>query len=267
MNETYYYVADGKSIGPYSIEELMKQPITPDTYVWTNGMTNWQKLSESQSLYERYKQKDILPEIPKVVNIEAEQDKPFFSGKYAENIEEKAKTFQVGCLGFVIFSVIVFLIGLCDKTDNSELLYDDSTEKEVADLSELNPDIQTLNYEIVSHYKSYSTNETVDKDLVFIKVGSCEDAILRNLQQKLQYDRNFPVERGYGLTQKKVFYEFKIFINEVDIVNSDFFDYNKNDMVAVNSYLTHYSNTFCAMLYKANFYDTADENFSMMIRR
>jgi len=255
MNETYYYVADGKSVGPYSIEELMKQPITPETYVWTKGLVNWQKLSEIPSLYERFKQKDILPEIPKVVNIEAEQDKPFFSGKYAENIEEKAKTFQVGCLGIVIFFAIIFLIGLCDiidnqNTDNSELLYYDSTEEEVADITELKPDVQTLNYEIVSHYKNYSTNETVDKDLVFIKVSGCEDALLRNLQLKLQYDRNFPVERGYGLTQKKVFYEFKIFINEVDIVNSDFFDYNKNDMVAVNSYLTKYSNTFCAMLIK-----------------
>ena len=40
MNVTYYYVADGKSVGPYSIEELMMQPITPDTYVWTKGLVN-----------------------------------------------------------------------------------------------------------------------------------------------------------------------------------------------------------------------------------
>ena len=43
MNESYYYVNDGKSVGPYSLEELMKQPITPNTFVWTKGLVNWEK--------------------------------------------------------------------------------------------------------------------------------------------------------------------------------------------------------------------------------
>lgn len=41
MNEAlYFYVKNGVSEGPFSAEELMKL-ITPDTLIWTEGMTEW----------------------------------------------------------------------------------------------------------------------------------------------------------------------------------------------------------------------------------
>ena len=41
MNEAlYFYVKHGVSEGPFSAEELIKL-ITPDTLIWTEGMTEW----------------------------------------------------------------------------------------------------------------------------------------------------------------------------------------------------------------------------------
>ena len=41
MNEAlYFYVKNGVSEGPFSAEELIKL-ITPDTLIWTEGMTEW----------------------------------------------------------------------------------------------------------------------------------------------------------------------------------------------------------------------------------
>jgi hypothetical protein len=82
MNETYYYVADGKSVGPYSIEEIMKHPITPDTYVWTKGLVNWVKLNELPAVYQRYLQKEMLPQIPNVpINLNTIKEYFFLKGK------------------------------------------------------------------------------------------------------------------------------------------------------------------------------------------
>lgn len=46
MNEAlYFYVKNGVSEGPLSAEELIKL-ITPDTLIWTEGMTEWTPASE-----------------------------------------------------------------------------------------------------------------------------------------------------------------------------------------------------------------------------
>jgi hypothetical protein len=99
MNETYYYVADGKSVGPYSIEEIMKHPITPDTYVWTKGLVNWVKLNELPEVYQRYLKKEMLPQIPNVpINLNIMKEYFFLKGKdqngpfTIEQLEDKGLT-------------------------------------------------------------------------------------------------------------------------------------------------------------------------------
>lgn len=42
MNSYFYIDFNSKQCGPFSPEELKKQPITPDTQVWCSGMTDWQ---------------------------------------------------------------------------------------------------------------------------------------------------------------------------------------------------------------------------------
>lgn len=54
MNEAlYFYVKNGVSEGPFSAEELIKL-ITPDTQIWTEGMTEWAPASEVAPISEMF---------------------------------------------------------------------------------------------------------------------------------------------------------------------------------------------------------------------
>lgn len=54
MNEAlYFYVKNGVSEGPFSAEELIKL-ITPDTLIWTKGMTEWTPASEVAPISEMF---------------------------------------------------------------------------------------------------------------------------------------------------------------------------------------------------------------------
>lgn len=49
MDKMYYYRSGNTQIGPVSIEQ-MQGVITPDTYVWTTGMSYWKTASEVPEL-------------------------------------------------------------------------------------------------------------------------------------------------------------------------------------------------------------------------
>ena len=54
MNEAlYFYVKNGVSEGPFSAEELIKL-ITPDTLIWTEGMTEWAPATEVAPISEMF---------------------------------------------------------------------------------------------------------------------------------------------------------------------------------------------------------------------
>ena len=42
MKQYFYVDANNQSVGPFPIEDLIKK-ITPETFVWTEGMENWAK--------------------------------------------------------------------------------------------------------------------------------------------------------------------------------------------------------------------------------
>lgn len=42
MKQYYYVDANNQSVGPFSVEDLVKR-ITPESFVWTEGMANWVK--------------------------------------------------------------------------------------------------------------------------------------------------------------------------------------------------------------------------------
>ena len=54
MNEAlYFYVKNGVSEGPFSAEELIKL-ITPDTLIWTEGMTEWAPANDVAPISEMF---------------------------------------------------------------------------------------------------------------------------------------------------------------------------------------------------------------------
>ncbi|MBO7597695.1 MAG: CD225/dispanin family protein [Bacteroidales bacterium] len=49
MEKMYYYRNGDQQIGPVSLDQ-MRGAVTPDTYVWAEGMANWQTVSQVPEL-------------------------------------------------------------------------------------------------------------------------------------------------------------------------------------------------------------------------
>lgn len=67
--ERWYYVEDGKSVGPFGrsdfINLFMKRTIAPETYVWSKGMKEWTQLKNTQL----YHDEDSPAEIPAITAV------------------------------------------------------------------------------------------------------------------------------------------------------------------------------------------------------
>ena len=47
MADKYYAMIDGEQKGPFTLEELPSAGVRPSTYIWTKGMSDWQKAEEN----------------------------------------------------------------------------------------------------------------------------------------------------------------------------------------------------------------------------
>ena len=53
MKQYFYVDANNQSVGPFPIEDLIKK-ITPETFVWTEGMENWAKANTVPEVMNRH---------------------------------------------------------------------------------------------------------------------------------------------------------------------------------------------------------------------
>lgn len=65
MNEQYFIIVDGQQKGPYPREVLRIQGMTPDTYVWREGMEGWAQASSMPELTALFaeNQETIFPDV------------------------------------------------------------------------------------------------------------------------------------------------------------------------------------------------------------
>lgn len=55
----YFYQKNGESYGPYTVEDILKKELTPDTYVWYDGLESWIPFNKSELWGKvRYKKQD-----------------------------------------------------------------------------------------------------------------------------------------------------------------------------------------------------------------
>ena len=53
MEKKYYYLNhDGARKGPYSLEQLLAEPINEGTLIWYEGLSNWKKISDISDVFE-----------------------------------------------------------------------------------------------------------------------------------------------------------------------------------------------------------------------
>lgn len=53
----YYAIIDGEQSGPYTLDELADKGIGPDTYVWSKGMSDWERADEVADICRYYRQR------------------------------------------------------------------------------------------------------------------------------------------------------------------------------------------------------------------
>ena len=53
LNGQFYYVKNNKPVGPFTLDELLEKGVSNKTYIWTKGMTNWEKIEAIPVILEK----------------------------------------------------------------------------------------------------------------------------------------------------------------------------------------------------------------------
>jgi len=130
----YFYLVGEEQKGPFSLEELKKEDISNETYVWTEGMKDWQKLKDLESLKIELKPKATPPPIPQtkitekslIISGDVSITKKTKPNEALETIKpsRRALTYFLVWFGFHLFAFIVSPMGIdflsSDRSPQSE---------------------------------------------------------------------------------------------------------------------------------------------------
>ena len=53
----YFAMIDGRQHGPFSLDDLVKEGVRPDTYVWCKGMDDWAMASDVPDICRYFRQR------------------------------------------------------------------------------------------------------------------------------------------------------------------------------------------------------------------
>ena len=53
LNGQFFFVKDNKPVGPFTLDELLEKDISSKTFIWTKGMTNWEKIESIPVILEK----------------------------------------------------------------------------------------------------------------------------------------------------------------------------------------------------------------------
>ena len=123
-----FHYTDGKnSFGPFSLEELKSQGITPETYIWTSELTTWTKAKDVAEVSGLFTQQTIPtppPINPVTENNTNASYQPYTSSEAQQqsvNYERPPKTYLVESILSTIFCC--WLLGI------PSIIYAASVEK------------------------------------------------------------------------------------------------------------------------------------------
>ncbi|HAI76618.1 MAG TPA: hypothetical protein DCM08_10255 [Microscillaceae bacterium] len=91
----YFYAQQNEQIGPFSFEEFVQQPLTPQTWVWKQGLPGWIKAGEMQELQTMFVE---IPSVPTALPYD-----PTYKG------EPWAVGFSIFCLVSTVISPFIFI--------------------------------------------------------------------------------------------------------------------------------------------------------------
>lgn len=108
---TYYIVENNQQAGPFTLDQLAAKGITPETNVWTDGMSNWtpaSQVSELQSLFAP----QPAPQPQYAPQLEPEPQ-PDYSSSYSSPEEQGPMPKDWKIPSIILIAVSIFCCGLC----------------------------------------------------------------------------------------------------------------------------------------------------------
>ncbi len=86
----YFYIINNQQYGPCKAEELLQNGVTTDTFVWAEGMADWQKAGSVSALQHLFPQASTPPP-PPIPNQPPHQGAPHVQQQYFSNIPPTAE--------------------------------------------------------------------------------------------------------------------------------------------------------------------------------
>lgn len=106
----YFLVINGEKSGPFTIDQLATQQLTPQTLVWTEGMSDWapaQQFAELSSLFAPQAPSAPTPEAPQPT---ATPQAPAYNAAPAYgNPQPQAPNTQVAPPNYLVWSILATL--------------------------------------------------------------------------------------------------------------------------------------------------------------
>ena len=64
----YFAMIEGRQYGPMTLDDMVKEGVRPDTYVWCKGMDDWRKASDVADICRYFRQR-LAGELPSQKNM------------------------------------------------------------------------------------------------------------------------------------------------------------------------------------------------------
>jgi hypothetical protein len=156
LNGKFYFLRNNEQVGPFSLDEILKRKITNKTYIWTNGMVNWEMIENIPEISEKYNLSN-----PHKTN----QNKDKLDSK---NLNLNNESNNSNCLIYLVLLAIIVGGYYFYNSTKSDIINDD--EYKYSDESSSNQESETYeetnqNYEYTQEAKDIINNSPIIKVL------------------------------------------------------------------------------------------------------
>lgn len=120
MKKYYFYVKDGKQVGPLSKEEILSEGISMNTLVWCEGMTTWVRASELEEF--KGTNQVLPPPIPMEHNSESVNS--ISQTNEAESSTNNKKSVWQAIIAILCLSILVFIVWFYSSNKGNDITQD-----------------------------------------------------------------------------------------------------------------------------------------------
>lgn len=156
LNGQFFFVNNNKPVGPFTLDELLEKDISSKTFIWSKGMTNWEKIESIPVILERINNNNNN-QPPVFIEPKSEGDNITQKGKGVQSISSNGRN-QIGLISIIIILTLIIILGILlnYKTENEEVI--DVKEKIVEENEYVDTSPWWINY-----YEDDSGNKTAKR--------------------------------------------------------------------------------------------------------